>query len=152
MLTAGPTPPDPVELLMGPKLGLLLDMAEKLGFTQVVIDGPPLLGLADAVVLGNQVQHVVFVVKAAAAKKAGIKDSLRRLRHAGVMPMGVALTHAREEHTSYYGYESYYGYGPESGQAKGGALVPTGGAAAAAPRREPVMNPGAPETTSGQPT
>lgn len=150
VLTAGPTPPDPVELLMGPKLGLLLDTAEKLGFTQVVIDGPPLLGIADAVVLGNQVQHVVFVVKAAAAKKASIKDSLRRLRHAGVMPMGVALTHARQEHTGYYGYESYYGYGPDTGTDKGsGALVPTG-AAASAPRREPVMGQAGAEAPPGR--
>ncbi len=154
VLTAGPNPPDPVELLMGPKLGMLLDMAEKLGFTQVVIDGPPLLGLADAVVLGNQVQHVVFVVKAATAKKASIKDSLRRLRHAGVMPMGVALTHARNEHTSYYGYESYYGYGPDSDKASkgtGGALVPTGAAAQPVVRQDPVMGAaatGTPGTTA----
>lgn len=138
LLTAGPTPPDPVELLSGPKLELLLDKARLLGFDQVVIDGPPLLGIADAVVLGNQVQHVVFVVKAAAAKKASIKDSLRRLRHAGVMPLGAVLTHARDEHTSYYGYESYYGYGPESDTKSAGALVP----ADASVRREPVMGTG----------
>ena len=104
VLTAGPNPPDPVELLMGPKLGLLLDKAEELGFSQVIIDGPPLLGIADAIVLGNQVQHMVFVVKAAGTKKQAIKDSLRRLRNAGVAPMGVALTHARNEHTSDYAY------------------------------------------------
>ena len=152
VLTAGPTPPDPVELLMGPKLGLLLDMADKLGFTQVVIDGPPLLGLADAVVLGNQVQHVVFVVKAASVKKSNIKDALRRLRHAGVMPMGVALTHARDEHTGYSGYESYYGYGPEAEKGKGGgaALVPTGAAASAAtPRRDSLMGQPASQAPGG---
>ncbi|OGB34707.1 MAG: hypothetical protein A3B67_02555, partial [Burkholderiales bacterium RIFCSPHIGHO2_02_FULL_66_10] len=60
VLLAGPTPPDPVELLMGPKLAMLMEKAQELGFAQVVIDGPPLLGIADAVVLGNQIQHVVF--------------------------------------------------------------------------------------------
>lgn len=111
VLPAGPTPPDPVELLMGPKLGLLLDKAHELGFAQVVIDGPPLLGIADAVVLGNQIQHIVFVVKAASTKKNSIKDALRRLRNAGLAPMGVVLTHARNEHTNDYAYEGYYGYG-----------------------------------------
>ena len=53
VLTAGPTPPDPVELLMGPKLGMLLEKAQALGFSQVIIDGPPLLGIADAIVLGQ---------------------------------------------------------------------------------------------------
>ncbi|NWF44256.1 polysaccharide biosynthesis tyrosine autokinase [Hydrogenophaga sp. D2P1] len=111
VLLAGPTPPDPVELLMGPKLAMLMEKAQELGFAQVVIDGPPLLGIADAVVLGNQIQHVVFAVKASSTKKDSIKDAMRRLRNAGIAPMGVVLTHARNEHSSDYAYESYYGYG-----------------------------------------
>ncbi|MFW5330335.1 GumC family protein [Hydrogenophaga sp. ZJX-1] len=111
VLLAGPTPPDPVELLMGPKLAMLMQKAQELGFAQVVIDGPPLLGIADAVVLGNQIQHVVFAVKASSTKKDSIKDAMRRLRNAGIAPMGVVLTHARNEHSSDYAYESYYGYG-----------------------------------------
>jgi polysaccharide biosynthesis transport protein len=113
VLPAGPTPPDPVELLMGPKLGILLDKAQALGFQQVIIDGPPLLGIADAIVLGNQIQHIVFAVKASETKKNSIKDALRRLRNAGLQPMGIALTHARIEHTSDYAYEAYYGYGDD---------------------------------------
>jgi succinoglycan biosynthesis transport protein ExoP len=111
VLLAGPTPPDPVELLAGPKLALLLDKAAEFGFTQVIIDGPPLLGIADAIVLGNQVQHIVFAIKASATKRSAIKDALRRLRHAGLNPMGVVLTHTRAEHAPGYGYEAYYGYG-----------------------------------------
>lgn len=141
VLTAGPTPPDPVELLMGPKLGLLLDKADELGFTQVVIDGPPLLGIADAVVLGNQVQHMVFVVKASSTKKDSIRDALRRLRNAGVAPMGVALTHARNEHTSDYAYESYYGYGDAHvPNANPTAPVPAGQALPGAARVEPTLD------------
>lgn len=134
VLTAGPTPPDPVELLMGPKFGMLLEKAQELGFTQVVIDGPPLLGIADAVVLGNQIQHIVFAIKAGETKKASIKDALRRLRHAGLLPMGVALTHARNEHTADYAYEAYYGYGNEPASAAA-ALPPV-----SAPRQEPSLN------------
>jgi polysaccharide biosynthesis transport protein len=132
VITAGPTPPDPVELLMGPKLGMLLEKAQALGFSQVIIDGPPLLGIADAIVLGNQIQHIVFAVKASETKKNSIKDGLRRLRNAGLQPMGVALTHARMEHTSDYAYETYYGYGD---------------AAPAGPARPPAtVNPMAPAT------
>ncbi len=131
VLTAGPTPPDPVELLMGPKLGILLDKAHALGFHQVIIDGPPLLGIADAVVLGNQIQHIVFAVKASETKKSSIKDAMRRLRNAGLQPMGVALTHARMEHISDYAYETYYGYGETAPR-----QAP---AAASAPREEPRL-------------
>lgn len=132
VLTAGPTPPDPVELLMGPKFGSLLEKAQELGFSQVVIDGPPLLGIADAVVLGNQIQHIVFAVKASGTKKASIKDSLRRLRMAGIAPMGVVLTHARGDHSSDYAYEAYYGYGNEVAPRNGAVTKP-------ALRREPSL-------------
>jgi capsular exopolysaccharide synthesis family protein len=111
VITAGPVPPDPVELLMGPRLGLLLERAQAMGYHQIVIDGPPLLGIADAIVLGNQIQNIVFAVKAGGTRKDSIKDALRRLRNAGLAPMGMVLTHARNEHTSDYAYAAYYGDG-----------------------------------------
>jgi succinoglycan biosynthesis transport protein ExoP len=111
VITAGPVPPDPVELLMGPRLGLLLEKAQAMGYHQIVIDGPPLLGIADAIVLGNQIQNIVFAVKAGGTRKDSIKDALRRLRNAGLAPMGMVLTHARNEHTSDYAYAAYYGDG-----------------------------------------
>ncbi len=125
VLLAGPNPPDPVELLMGPKFMLLLDRARELGFSQVIIDTPPLLGIADAIVLGNQVQHIVFAVKAGNTRKSSIKNSLRRLHNAGLAPMGVVMTHVSGEHGHDYGYESYYGYGDVSpqGQQPAGAVV-----------------------------
>jgi polysaccharide biosynthesis transport protein len=111
LITAGPVPPDPVELLMGPGLGLLLEKAQAMGYNQIVIDGPPLLGIADAIVLGNQIQNIVFAVKAGSTRKDSIKDALRRLRNAGLAPMGMVLTHARNEHASDYTYAAYYGHG-----------------------------------------
>lgn len=113
VLTAGPVPPDPVELLMGPRLGEFLEKAQAMGYHQIVIDGPPLLGIADAIVLGNQIQNIVFAVKAGGTRKDSIKDALRRLRTAGLAPMGVVLTHARSEHAG--DYASYYGDGYADG-------------------------------------
>jgi polysaccharide biosynthesis transport protein len=110
VLTAGPTPPDPVELLMGPKLMLLLEKARELGYEQVVIDSPPLLGIADAIVLGNQIPHVVFAIKAGATRRSAIKDAMRRMRHGGIVPMGVVFTHVNDKHGADYGYGTYYGY------------------------------------------
>lgn len=111
LLTAGPTPPSPVDLLMGPKLFRLLDKAAEMGFDQVVLDAPPLLGIADSIVLGNQIQSIVFVVKAGDTRKSNIRDALRRLRTGGLAPLGIALTRAPSHNASYYGHESYYGYG-----------------------------------------
>ena len=111
VLTAGPIPPNPVDLLTGPKLLLLLDITAALGIDQVIVDAPPMLGLADAVVLGNQLQNVLFVVQASSTRKAQIKSALRRLRLAGLVPRGVVLTQA-QQHTMPQEAESYYGYGP----------------------------------------
>jgi capsular exopolysaccharide synthesis family protein len=117
VMLSGPNPPDPVELLMGPKFMLLLDRARELGFSQVIIDSPPILGIADAIVLGNQIQHIVFAVKAGSTRKSSIKNSLRRLIHAGLAPMGVVMTQVSGEHGHDYGYESYYGYGDNAQKA-----------------------------------
>jgi len=138
VILSGPNPPDPVELLMGPKFMLMLDRARELGYTQVIFDTPPVLGIADAIVLGNQVQHIVFAVKAGSTRKSSIKNSLRRLHNAGLSPMGVVMTHVSGEHGHDYGYESYYGYGDTT--AKGEQPV----GAAVAQAGEPPLQGGVP--------
>lgn len=111
VLTAGPIPPNPVDLLTGPKLLLLLNITSALGIDHVIVDAPPMLGLADSVVLGNQLQNVLFVVQASSTRKAHIKNALRRLRQAGLVPRGVVLTQTHQ-HAMPQEAESYYGYGP----------------------------------------
>ena len=111
VLTAGPSPPNPVDLLMGPKLMLLLDKVASLGISHVIVDGPPILGIADSIVLGNQIQDMLFIVRAGSTRKANIRDALRRLRLSGLAPRGAVLTFAPAR--ALQGYGAYYGYGPE---------------------------------------
>ncbi|MBE7369420.1 GumC family protein [Ramlibacter pallidus] len=121
VLTAGPVPPNPVDLLTGPKLLLLLNITSALGIDYVIVDAPPMLGLADSVVLGNQLQNVLFVVQASSTRKAQIKSALRRLRQGGLVPRGVVLTQTLN-HAMPQDYESYYGYGPDTPVPQGRAL------------------------------
>ncbi|MES3001704.1 MAG: polysaccharide biosynthesis tyrosine autokinase [Pseudomonadota bacterium] len=111
VLTAGPSPPNPVDLLMGPKLIALLDKASAVGISHVIVDGPPILGIADSIVLGNQIQDMLFIVRAGSTRKANIRDALRRLRLSGLSPRGAVLTFAPAR--ALQGYGAYYGYGPE---------------------------------------
>jgi polysaccharide biosynthesis transport protein len=111
VLTAGPSPPNPVDLLMGPKLIALLDKASAVGISHVIVDGPPILGIADSIVLGNQIQDMLFVVRAASTRKANIRDALRRLRLSGLAPRGAVLTFAPAR--ALQGYGAYYGYGAD---------------------------------------
>jgi Mrp family chromosome partitioning ATPase len=71
-----------------------------------------MLGLADSVVLGNQLQNVLFVVQASSTRKTQIKNALRRLRQGGLVPRGVVLTQTLQ-HALPQDYESYYGYGAD---------------------------------------
>lgn len=114
IITAGPIPPSPVDLLTGPRLGELMDLLEVRGAQYIIFDGPPVLGLADAIVLGNQVHSVLFVAQASQTRKSHIKDAFRRLRMAGVLPCGVVLTKTTAQNTAYYTYDNYYGYGVDS--------------------------------------
>lgn len=116
VLTAGPIPPNPVDLLTGPKLLLLLNITAALGIDYVIVDAPPMLGLADAVVLGNQLQNVLYIVQAGSTRKAQIKNALRRLRQGGLIPRGVVLTQTMQ-HALPQDYESYYGYAAEGATA-----------------------------------
>src|SRR5208283_3763755 len=109
VIPAGPLPPNPVELLSGPKL---LELLAELGlrFQNIVFDAPPVLGIADALVLGNQVGATLFVVAAGTTPKAHLRAALKRLRHASVAPLGAVMT-KHNLRAGGYGYHSqYYSY------------------------------------------
>src|SRR5204863_29398 len=75
VIPAGPMPPNPVELLSGPKLlSLLGQLGER--FSQIIVDAPPVLGLADSIVLGDQVGSVLFVVCSGHTRKAHARAAL----------------------------------------------------------------------------
>ncbi len=106
VLTTGPLPPNPVELLSGVKLHAMLAHCES-HFAHVILDGPPVLGIADSIVLSNQVDATVFVIESARTRKGHAKAALKRLQQAGVNPLGVILTKVDTYH-DLYGYNSYY--------------------------------------------
>lgn len=114
VMTAGTIPPNPVDLLTGSRFGELLDILQTAGFAQIIIDSPPVLGIADAIVLGNQIPSVIYVTQASSTRKSLIKDALRRMRLAGIVPRGVVLTQTTTQNNADYSYENYYGYGVES--------------------------------------
>lgn len=111
VITAGPTPPNPVDLLMGLRFDNLLDQLHDEGYEYIIIEAPPVLGLADAIVLGNQVGSVLYVAQAGHTRKSYIRSALRRLRSAGVEPCGLVLTRASKESSAYGADADYYGYG-----------------------------------------
>lgn len=106
VMTTGPLPPNPVELLSSMKLLTLLSQCEE-HFTHIIVDGPPVIGIADAIVLCNQVENSVFVIESGKTRKGHAKAALKRLHQSGVHPLGVILTKIDAYH-DLYGYHSYY--------------------------------------------
>jgi len=112
IITSGPIPPDPVELLSGNKMAELLDSARK-EFDHIIIDGPPILGLADSLILSNLAEATLVTIHAGETRKANLLDGLKRLEHANANILGTVLNRMSrrvnpEYDHSYYTYTSMY--------------------------------------------
>lgn len=113
-MTTGRQPPSSPELLSSKRLSQLLDLLST-RFDSIIIDSPPVMGLADAPLIGNKVEGVVYVIEANATHKSMARVSLSRLKAANVHVMGVVLTKF-DARTAHYGHGYEYGYGYGYGQ------------------------------------
>ena len=118
MIPAGYLPPNPAELLGGARMLELL-MTARQRFTHVIIDGPPILAIADSLVLGTMCDAMVLAVAAVSTQKGAARDALKRLRHVRSNVIGGVLTKYDGQGRS-YSYYSYYYYGEQS-QVRAGA-------------------------------
>jgi len=113
-LPAGPMPPSAAELLSSERMTqLLAQLADH--YDHVVIDSPPLLGLADAPLLASSVEGVVFVVESGGVAVRGLRAALGRLRMAHAHIFGVVLTKLHAQSGFGYGYGYGYTYGDNDG-------------------------------------
>jgi polysaccharide biosynthesis transport protein len=119
VMTSGPLPPNPAELLTGPRMPSLLTLASQ-SFDIVLIDGPPIMGLADAPLLSSTTQATLLVVAANETRRSVVKTALKRLQFARANIVGVLLNKFDAKQTGYgygYGYGDYeyhsYGNAPQ---------------------------------------
>lgn len=110
-MSAGPIPPNAAELLTGSRLTTLIDRLLE-SYDHVVIDSPPVMGLADAPLIASRVEGVVYAVESHGIRSTLVKTALGRLAAANARIIGGVLTkfEARKAHYG-YGYEYGYGYG-----------------------------------------
>ncbi len=110
-MSAGPIPPNAAELLTGNRLGLLIARLQE-NYDHVLIDSPPVMGLADAPLIASRVEGVIYTVESHGIRATLVKTALGRLASANAHVLGSVLTkfEARKAHFS-YGYEYGYGYG-----------------------------------------
>lgn len=114
VILAGPLPPNPAELLSGSRLlSMLTIAAEK--YDQVIIDGPPVLGIADAPILSNIAGGTLLVVQAGETRIKTAQAAIKRLAAARARVIGALITHYDAKVAGYgYDYASYYSYGTQA--------------------------------------
>ena len=90
VMPAGPKPPSPAELLSGAGFRALLTYLKE-HYDQVIIDSPPVLGLADAPRLSAAVDGTMIVIEANRSQRGAIDAALRRLTAARARIIGAVL-------------------------------------------------------------
>ncbi len=107
LLTSGPVPPNPAELLGSDEMRKLLSQASE-RFTHVVVDSPPAISFTDASILSTMVDGVVLVVHGGRSSRAVVRRAKQQLLDVGANIFGVVLNNVRLEATNYYYYAGYY--------------------------------------------
>ncbi len=100
LITAGTPPPNPANLLAAQKMGLFVEGCTK-QFDLVIIDSPPVIGLADALLLSRLVEATLVVVSAHQVARSSSKNAVKRLRNAGAQVIGAALSKFKMDRMEY---------------------------------------------------
>ncbi len=112
VISAGPIPPNPAELLMSPRIGLLLGELRK-QFDHILVDTSPVGQVADAFTLAKHTDMAAYMVRYNYTFKQNayiIKDVYENKKIHNVM---VVMNDAKPENGTRYGYGYGYGYGEE---------------------------------------
>ncbi len=106
LLTSGPVPPNPAELLGSDEMRKLLTiMSER--FAHIIIDTPPVISFTDASILSTMVDGVVLVVHGGRSSRAVVRRAKQQLLDVGAHIFGIVLNNVKLETQSYY-YSGYY--------------------------------------------
>src|SRR4029450_506002 len=101
LLPCGPTPPNPADLLSTGRFKEIVKEAGE-GFERIIIDGPPVLGLADASLLAAVAINVMVVIESGKTRTRSAREAIERIQASGGHILGATLTKAVED-SSHYG-------------------------------------------------
>ncbi|NLO22250.1 MAG: CpsD/CapB family tyrosine-protein kinase [Syntrophomonadaceae bacterium] len=116
IISSGPIPPNPTEMLNSDATrGFLARLQEE--YDYVLVDGPPVLAVADASILARQVDGVILVLRSASSRVDASKEAKEQLKRAGANLIGVVLNQVDIKRNNYY-HNQYYYYVEDSGKKK----------------------------------
>ena len=106
ILTSGPVPPNPAELLGSEEMRKLLNILSE-QYAHIVIDSPPAISFTDASILSTMVDGVILVVHGGRSSRAVVRRAKQQLLDVGAHVFGVVLNNVKVESHDYY-YSRYY--------------------------------------------
>ena len=109
LLPCGPIPPNPAELLSSNKMKAMLAILSE-RYDHILIDSPPLLSVADSVILSTMVDGVILVVHGGKSTRIAVRRARQELTAVGAKIFGVVLNNLDVRHNE-YSYCSRYEYG-----------------------------------------
>jgi succinoglycan biosynthesis transport protein ExoP len=110
ILTSGPVPPFPTEMLGSPAFTTMLEEAKK-KYTHIILDSPPILSVTDGVMLARMCEAVALVIRHGKTSKHVVRRARDLLVRAGAPITGIVLNAVDLNSPEYYGYYGYYNYG-----------------------------------------
>lgn len=121
VLTSGPVPPNPAELLGSEEMRKLLNILSE-QYAHIIIDSPPAISFTDASILSTMVDGVILVVHGGRSSRAVVRRAKQQLLDVGAHVFGVVLNNVKvESHDYYYSryYSHYYQSEADAGQGAG---------------------------------
>jgi len=108
VLTSGPIPPNPAELIGSDQMRKLLSVFSA-NFMHVVIDSPPVSSFTDGVLVASMVDGVLLVVHGGKSSRGVVRHSRQLLLDVGAKIIGVVMNNVNvRSHDYYYHYQRYY--------------------------------------------
>lgn len=117
VLTSGPIPPNPVELLDTPQAKQLMQHLKEHADV-VIYDTPPVATVTDASIVAQKVDAVIQVVWAGQTRINLVQRSKDILEHVGARILGPVLNKVKISDLGYYSYYYSYGYYNENGNVR----------------------------------
>jgi len=112
LLSSGPVPPNPSELLNSAKMKEMVEGVKK-AFDIVLLDTPPILATIDAVIISTLVDSTIMVLKAGEISRKPFLSAVEELKRANAKIIGVVFNGLKASQGKYFyrGYYPYYRYG-----------------------------------------
>jgi capsular exopolysaccharide synthesis family protein len=98
VLTAGPPPRNPAELLGSEQMRNLLASVESM-FSHIIIDSPPVVAISDSAIVSSMTDGVLLVVQSNKVSRDAVRQSLKLLHFVDAKVVGVVLNNVTDPHS-----------------------------------------------------